>query len=57
MTVGDPMDTEQDTNSKATLCWDSFFLDVPCVGDDVLVERASQEQAEREPFLNGTQIS
>jgi len=50
MTVGDPMDTEQDTNSKATLCWDSFFLDVPCVGDDVLVERASQEQAEREPF-------
>jgi hypothetical protein len=29
---------------------DSFFLDGPTVSDEVLTERASQEQAEREPF-------
>jgi antitoxin VapB len=30
--------------------WDSFFLDGPKVSDDFLVDRASQEQAEREAF-------
>ncbi|MFZ0407606.1 MAG: type II toxin-antitoxin system VapB family antitoxin [Cyanobium sp.] len=30
--------------------WDSFFLDGPTVSDDFLVDRASQEQAEREAF-------
>jgi len=28
--------------------WDSFFLDGPCVSDDFLSERASQQQPERE---------
>lgn len=28
--------------------WDSFFLGGPCVSDDFLVERASQQQPERE---------
>jgi antitoxin VapB len=28
--------------------WDSFFLDGPRVSDDLLSERASQEQPERE---------
>jgi len=28
--------------------WDSFFLDGPTVTDDFLVERASQQQADRE---------
>lgn len=28
--------------------WDSFFLNGPTVTDDFLVERASQQQAERE---------
>jgi len=30
--------------------WDSFFFDAPPVRDDFLVDRASQEQAEREAF-------
>ncbi|MCX5949645.1 MAG: type II toxin-antitoxin system VapB family antitoxin [Cyanobacteria bacterium] len=30
--------------------WDSFFLDGPTVSDDFLVDRAAQEQAEREAF-------
>jgi antitoxin VapB len=30
--------------------WDSFFFDAPPVSDDFLVDRASQEQAEREAF-------
>jgi antitoxin VapB len=30
--------------------WDSFFQEGPAVSDDFLVERAGQEQAEREPF-------
>lgn len=30
--------------------WDSFFLDGDGVSDDFMAERASQEQAEREPF-------
>jgi antitoxin VapB len=30
--------------------WDSFFQQGPAVSDDFLVERAGQEQAEREPF-------
>jgi antitoxin VapB len=30
--------------------WDSFFREGPAVSDDFLVERAGQEQAEREPF-------
>jgi antitoxin VapB len=30
--------------------WDSFFLDAPPVSDDFLVDRASQEHAEREAF-------
>jgi antitoxin VapB len=28
--------------------WDSFFLDGPAVSDDFLIDRAHQEQAERE---------
>ena len=28
--------------------WDSFFIDGPSVSDDFMVERASQEQPERE---------
>lgn len=28
--------------------WDSFFLNGPVVSDDFMVERASQEQPERE---------
>lgn len=50
MTAGDPMDSEQETESTPALCWDSFFLDVPCVSDEALAERAAQEQADREPF-------
>jgi antitoxin VapB len=30
--------------------WDSFFLDGPTVSQDFLVDRASQEQAERDTF-------
>lgn len=30
--------------------WDSFFLAQEGVSDDFLPERASQEQADREPF-------
>jgi antitoxin VapB len=30
--------------------WDSFFLDGPSVSSDWLAERASQEQADRDPF-------
>jgi antitoxin VapB len=30
--------------------WDSFFLDGPSVSADWLVERASQEQADRDAF-------
>ena len=30
--------------------WDSFFQQGPAVSDDFLIERAGQEQAEREPF-------
>lgn len=30
--------------------WDSFFRDGPPVSDDVLAERGSQEQADRESF-------
>ena len=30
--------------------WDSFFLDGPAVNDDFLIDRAHQEQAEREAF-------
>jgi antitoxin VapB len=30
--------------------WDSFFIDGPRVSDDFLAERASQEQADRDPF-------
>ena len=30
--------------------WDSFFLDGPQVSDDFLPERASQQQADREPL-------
>ena len=30
--------------------WDSFFLDSPTVSDDFMAERASQDQAEREPL-------
>lgn len=30
--------------------WDSFFLSEDRVSDDFMVERASQEQAEREAF-------
>jgi len=30
--------------------WDSFFLSEESVSDDFMVERASQEQAERELF-------
>ncbi|MES9855343.1 MAG: type II toxin-antitoxin system VapB family antitoxin [Sedimenticola sp.] len=30
--------------------WDSFFLSDERVTDDFMVERASQEQQEREPF-------
>jgi antitoxin VapB len=30
--------------------WDSFFQQGPAVSDDFMVERAEQEQAEREPF-------
>ena len=30
--------------------WDSFFQEGSAVSDDFLVERAGQEQAEREPF-------
>jgi antitoxin VapB len=30
--------------------WDSFFLSKDGVTDDFMQERASQEQAEREPF-------
>jgi antitoxin VapB len=28
--------------------WDSFFVDGPAVSDDFMIERASQEQPERE---------
>ena len=30
--------------------WDSFFSDSTAVADDFMAERASQEQAEREPL-------
>ena len=30
--------------------WDSFFLGGPAVSGDFLTERASQQQAEREPL-------
>ena len=30
--------------------WDSFFLSEEVVSDDFMVERASQEQSERESF-------
>jgi antitoxin VapB len=30
--------------------WNSFFLDGPRVSEDFLVDRASQEQAERDTF-------
>lgn len=30
--------------------WDSFFLNGPLASDDFMVERAPQEQAEREAF-------
>ncbi len=30
--------------------WDSFFLSEQVVSDDFMVERASQEQSEREAF-------
>ena len=30
--------------------WDSFFLDGPTVSQNFLVDRASQEQAERDTF-------
>jgi len=30
--------------------WDSFFLSEDTVSEDFMVERASQEQSEREPF-------
>lgn len=30
--------------------WDSFFLCEENVSDDFMIERASQEQAKREPF-------
>ena len=30
--------------------WDSFFLGGPAVSDDFRTERASQQQAEREPL-------
>ncbi|MFN9693117.1 MAG: hypothetical protein ACK550_04860 [Synechococcaceae cyanobacterium] len=36
--------------SQAALGWESFFHDGPGLSDDALAERASQEQAEREPF-------
>ena len=64
MTANEPMDSEgesksgsprhptagQDTEANAALCWDSFFRVGPCGSDDVLAERASQEQADRESF-------
>jgi antitoxin VapB len=30
--------------------WDSFFLDGPSASDDLLADRASQDQTEREAF-------
>jgi len=30
--------------------WDEFFLNGPQASDDFMAERATQEQAEREPF-------
>jgi len=30
--------------------WDSFFLQGPAVTDDFMIERATQEQPERESF-------
>ena len=30
--------------------WDSFFQQGPAVSDDFMVERAGQDEAEREPF-------
>jgi hypothetical protein len=63
-TAGDPIDSEsdstsgsprhtsagQDTQANAVLCWESFFHHGPYLSDDVLAERASQEQADRDPF-------
>ena len=40
----------QNAEANATLDWESFFHDGPGLSDDVLAERASQEQADREPF-------
>ena len=36
--------------APATQSWDSFFLNGPAVSDDFMLERASQEQVERESF-------
>ena len=36
--------------APAPQSWDSFFLNGPAVSDDFMLERASQEQAERESF-------
>jgi antitoxin VapB len=30
--------------------WDSFFLEGPSVSDDFIIQRASQEQRDREPL-------
>jgi antitoxin VapB len=30
--------------------WDSFFLEGPSVSDDFMIQRASQEQPDREPL-------
>lgn len=36
--------------SPVDRAWDSFFLSEATVSDDFMVERASQQQAEREGF-------
>ena len=52
LTSGSPrhLTAGQDTQANAVPCWDSCFYDGPRVSDDVLAERATQQQAEREPF-------
>jgi antitoxin VapB len=30
--------------------WDSFFLEGPSISDDFIIQRASQEQRDREPL-------
>jgi hypothetical protein len=40
----------QNAEANAALGWESFFHEGPGVSDDALAERASQEQADREPF-------